>query len=56
MARLFTIATAEEFMNGAINGSNGRETQNNQLLKAIAILLFVYVITKLGYAKEQPHG
>jgi len=47
MSRPFTIDTAEKLMNGAINGSNGRETQNNQLLSAIAILLFVYVTTKL---------
>ena len=50
MSKLFTIKTAEEFMQGAINGSNGYAAQNNQLLKAIAILLYLYVITKIHHS------
>jgi len=52
MSRPLTLQTAEELMDGAINGSNGYETQNNQLLKAIALLLFVYVTSKLGVKHE----
>ena len=41
------LQTAYQLLDRAVNGSNGYETQNNQLLKAIAILLFVYISSRL---------
>lgn len=41
MARELNLETAEMFIDAAINGTNGTNTQDNQLLKGIAILLLL---------------
>ena len=53
MSRPLDLVTAEQLLDAAVNGSNGYETQHNQLLKAIAILLFVHI--KSRWHKEVSH-